>query len=69
MTPDGSVRRHTGRRFRWRSQSRKPGGSFIACETIERLKQRIDDRLAERLCCFTDFGVALLRTAVASSEP
>lgn len=31
-------------------------GSFVACEAIERLKQRVDDRLAERLCCLADLG-------------
>lgn len=30
------------------------GGLFVACETVERLDQRIDDCLAKRLCCLTD---------------
>ncbi|WP_027038968.1 hypothetical protein [Mesorhizobium ciceri] len=31
-------------------------GSFVAGETIECLDQRIDDRLAERLCSLSDLG-------------
>lgn len=36
------------------------GGSFVAGETIERLHQRIHDRLAERLCCLSDLGFVSL---------
>ncbi|WP_189407673.1 hypothetical protein [Mesorhizobium sp. M1A.F.Ca.ET.072.01.1.1] len=41
--------------------------SCIACKTVERLDQRINNRLAERLCCL--FGLPPVRAAVASSEP
>lgn len=29
---------------------------LVVCETIDRLDQRINDRLAERLCCLSDLG-------------
>jgi nucleoside phosphorylase len=66
MMPDGSVSPRTGRRFPWRSQSRsQAGGSFVACETVERLKQRIDDRLAERLFLS---GVSIVNAAMTTQS-
>lgn len=33
------------------------GNSCVVCKTVERIKQRIDDRLAERLCCLIDLSL------------
>ncbi|RWL88897.1 MAG: hypothetical protein EOR68_31955 [Mesorhizobium sp.] len=45
-------------------------GSFVAYETVERLDQRIDDRLTERACAVSEMWASFpLRAAVASSEP
>ncbi|WP_292617823.1 hypothetical protein [Mesorhizobium sp.] len=51
------------------SHAGQAGGLFVAYETVERLKQRIDDPLAERLCRLTIWASFPLRAAVASSEP
>ncbi|OWK19150.1 hypothetical protein AJ88_43200 [Mesorhizobium amorphae CCBAU 01583] len=59
MIVDGSVSRRACRGSAGAAgHASRAGGSFVACETVERLKQRIDNRLAERLCFLTDLGFA-----------